>query len=172
MIRHAGTVELTARRKYLAVTKQIAFDAGPRRIEISPCSCLKVECAIEFDHPAIGCQEWEVTLEQNTFEREIAAARTFVFLEEFEWRQRIGLLRGASPENSIVLMQNAILNPNGLRFADEFVRHKTLDIIGDLATLGLPVLGHVRATRSGHALHNALCSKLAADRGSWQTITA
>jgi UDP-3-O-[3-hydroxymyristoyl] N-acetylglucosamine deacetylase len=125
---------------------------------------------IDFPHPLIGVQRLTVELTNGAFSRDIAGARTFGFTEEIEALRRANLIRGGSLDNAIVLTREGMLNETGLRFRDEFVRHKILDIVGDLALLGMPLLGRVTAERSGHILHAGLMSKLLRIRSAWDIV--
>jgi UDP-3-O-[3-hydroxymyristoyl] N-acetylglucosamine deacetylase len=125
---------------------------------------------IDFHHPLIGTQHFLVDVTNGNFGREIAAARTFGFTEEIEALRRANLIQGGSLDNAIVLTQNGMLNETSLRFTDEFVRHKILDIIGDLALLGMPIMGRVTAHKSGHILHAALMTKLLRQRTAWEIV--
>jgi UDP-3-O-[3-hydroxymyristoyl] N-acetylglucosamine deacetylase len=118
----------------------------------------------------IGEQCREISIRPQNYSKEIAPARTFGFIEELDALRQSGLARGGSLENAIALTRDGLLNPEPLRFEDEFVRHKILDIIGDLALAGMPVLGHVRASRSGHGLHTMLLSTLLRDREAWEVV--
>ncbi len=172
LIQMAGLIELDAPRQFLRVLKTVEIVEGQRAISMSPANTFSIECAIDFDHPLIGhqCRAFSVT--RDVFMREIAPARTFGFLQEVESLRRKGLIRGGSLDNAIVLTPEGLLNEDGLRFPDEFVRHKILDLLGDVALLGRPVLGHVRAVRSGHRLHNALVAALLRDPQAWEIVEA
>src|SRR6266702_3692928 len=130
----------------------------------------EIDCLIDFPHPLIGVQHRSVTLDNGSFARDIASARTFGFIDEVEALRRANLIRGGSLDNAIVLTRHGMLNETGLRFSDEFVRHKILDIIGDLALLGMTILGRVKAERSGHLLHAALMSSLLRNRAAWEIV--
>jgi UDP-3-O-[3-hydroxymyristoyl] N-acetylglucosamine deacetylase len=169
-IARAGVVELDAPRYYLRVLKRVEVGENNRRISIEPSDLFRVTCEIDFDHPMIGLQQYEVSFVDGNYAREVAPARTFGFVEELQRLQQDGLARGGSLENAIALTSDGILNPEPLRFRDEFVRHKILDIIGDLALCGMPILGHVRAFRSGHGLHTTLLSALLRDRKAWEVM--
>jgi UDP-3-O-[3-hydroxymyristoyl] N-acetylglucosamine deacetylase len=170
----AGVVQLQAPRAYLRVLKRIEVHEktrGKTRVmSIEPADDFRITCEIDFDHPLIGVQRREVSVRVGDYSREIAPARTFGFVEEIELLRQNGLARGGSLENAIALTRDGVLNPEPLRFEDEFVRHKILDIIGDLALAGMPILGHVRATRSGHGLHTMLLSTLLRDRKAWEVV--
>jgi UDP-3-O-[3-hydroxymyristoyl] N-acetylglucosamine deacetylase len=137
---------------------------------VAPADTYQIDCLIDFSHPLIGVQSLSVELNDGAFGREIAAARTFGFTDEIEALRRANLIRGGSLDNAIVLTPDGMLNKTGLRFRDEFVRHKILDIIGDLALLGMPILGRVTAERSGHIMHAGLMSKLLRVRSAWDIV--
>ncbi len=168
LVERAGVVELAALRAYLRVLKRIEVSEKNRVMSIEPAEEFRITCEIDFDHPLIGWQQYELSFRAGSYTKEIAPARTFGFVEEIELLRQNGLARGGSLENAIALTRDGILNPDPLRFADEFVRHKMLDIIGDLALAGMPILGHVRASRSGHGLHTMLLSTLLRDRSAWE----
>jgi UDP-3-O-[3-hydroxymyristoyl] N-acetylglucosamine deacetylase len=168
LIKRAGIVELEAPRGYLRVLKRVEVSDKNRRMSIEPAEEFRITCEIDFPHPLIGLQRCEVAFINGNYISEVAPARTFGFVEEVEMLQQNGLARGGSLENAIALTRDGVLNPEPLRFHDEFVRHKILDIIGDLALCGMPILGHVRASRSGHGLHTMLLSALLRDREAWE----
>lgn len=171
MIEQAGVATLEAPRQFLRVLKRVEVTEGNRRMSISPASVFSVSCLIEFPHPMIGTQRYEIEIADGHFSQQLASARTFGFLDEIESLRNMGLARGGSLDNAIVLTpEGGILNREGLRFADEFVRHKIIDIIGDLALLGMPVLGHVEAERSGHGVHTALVGRVLRDDSAWEII--
>jgi len=170
MIERAGIVNQTLARRVLQVREKVSVEQGDRRISIEPAEAYEIDCLINFAHPLIGTQKFHFELTESAFGREIAAARTFGFTEEIEALRRANLIRGGSLDNAIVLTPDGMLNTSGLRWPDEFVRHKILDIIGDLSLLGMPFLGRVTAERSGHLLHTALMSKLLRKRSSWEIV--
>jgi UDP-3-O-[3-hydroxymyristoyl] N-acetylglucosamine deacetylase len=172
MIERAGIIEQPLARRALRIRERVAIEQGARRIEIEPADAYLIDCMIDFAHPLIGVQQFHLEVTDKSFGREIAAARTFGFAEEIEALRRDNLIRGGSLDNAIVLTPEGMLNETELRFADEFVRHKILDIIGDLALLGMPLLGRVRAERSGHILHAALMSKLLRNDAAWEIVDA
>lgn len=172
LIRQAGIVELPAKRPYLKVLKRVEVTEKNRKMSIEPADGFEITCEIDFNHPMIGVQQHEISFRVADYSQEIAPARTFGFVEEIEMLKQNGLARGGSLENAIALTRDGFLNPEPLRFADEFVRHKILDIIGDLALAGMPILGHVRASRSGHGLHTMLLSTLLRDRDAWEVMTS
>ena len=172
LIERAGLVELEAPRAYLRVLKRIEVSEKNRVMSIEPADEFRITCEIDFDHPLVGLQRREIGFSDGSYAREIAPARTFGFVEEIEMLRQNGLARGGSLENAIALTRDGMLNPEPLRFEDEFVRHKILDIIGDLALAGMPILGHVRASRSGHGLHTMLLSTLLRDREAWEVTSS
>lgn len=171
LITESGVSELVAPRNYLRVLKRIEVAEKNRTMSIEPANEFIISCEIDFPHPMIGLQRFELRPGIETYAREIAPARTFGFVHELELLRQNGLARGGSLENAIALTPDGILNPEPLRFPDEFVRHKILDIIGDLALCGLPILGHVHASRSGHGLHTMLLSTLLRDTSAWEMGT-
>jgi UDP-3-O-[3-hydroxymyristoyl] N-acetylglucosamine deacetylase len=172
LINRAGVVNLPASRAFLRVLKRVEVEENDRRMSLEPDPEFRITCEIDFPHPLIGCQRHELRFHNGSYAAEIAPARTFGFVEELDQLQASGLARGGSLANAIALTPDGMLNPEPLRFADEFVRHKILDIIGDLALCGLPILGHVHAVRSGHGLHTMLISNLLRDRGAWEVTIA
>jgi UDP-3-O-[3-hydroxymyristoyl] N-acetylglucosamine deacetylase len=170
MIESAGLVDQPTARRALLVREKVSAVSGNRRISIEPADAFEIDCVIDFPHPLIGIQHRSVTLDNGSFAREIASARTFGFIEEVEALRRANLIRGGSLDNAIVLTRDGMLNETGLRWSDEFVRHKILDIIGDLALLGMPLMGRVTAERSGHLLHAALMASLLRNRAAWEIV--
>jgi UDP-3-O-[3-hydroxymyristoyl] N-acetylglucosamine deacetylase len=170
MIERARIVWQPLARRALKIRERVAVEQGARRISIEPADAYLIDCLIDFPHPLIGVQRFHLEVTNESFGREISAARTFGFTEEIEALRRANLIRGGTLDNAIVLTPEGMLNETGLRFADEFVRHKILDIIGDLALLGMPVLGCVKAERSGHILHAALMSKLLRNDAAWEIV--
>lgn len=170
MIERAGIVTQPLARRALLVREKVSFEQGNRRISVEPSDVYRIDCLIDFPHPMIGVQEYSIRLDNGAFNQEIASARTFGFTEEIEALRRANLIRGGSLDNAIVLTPEGMLNTTGLRFRDEFVRHKILDIIGDLALLGMPILGRVVAERSGHLMHAGLMSKLLRVRSAWDIV--
>lgn len=170
MIESAGVVEQSTARRALMVRERVTVDSGNRRISLEPADNYEIDCLIDFQHPLIGVQHRQIVLDNGAFARDIASARTFGFIEEVEALRRANLIRGGSLDNAIVLTKTGMLNETGLRFSDEFVRHKILDIIGDFALLGMTLLGRVKAERSGHLLHAALMSSLLRNRKAWEIV--
>jgi UDP-3-O-[3-hydroxymyristoyl] N-acetylglucosamine deacetylase len=170
LLAQAGTRKLRRQRRYIRVIKPLEFSDGDRRIGIYPADEFRVHCFVDYDHPAVGPQEVEMTVDRESFSRELAPARTFGFMKDFSGLQAMGLIRGGSIENAIVLDQDSILN-GPLRFPDEFGRHKALDLIGDLALVGRPLKARIVAHKAGHALHTQLVTRLLADRSLWTETT-
>jgi UDP-3-O-[3-hydroxymyristoyl] N-acetylglucosamine deacetylase len=178
LLAQAGVRQLRKRRKYLKVVKPLEYTDGDRRIGIYPADDFRVRCLVDFAHPLVGRQEVELKVGRETFTHLLARARTFCFLDDVERLRAVGLIRGGSLENAIVLTQDGLLNAgkgdgngSGLRFPDEFGRHKALDLIGDLALVGRPLQALVVAHKAGHALHTALVQRLLADRSVWIETT-
>ncbi|HEV2765600.1 MAG TPA: UDP-3-O-acyl-N-acetylglucosamine deacetylase [Pyrinomonadaceae bacterium] len=173
LIERAGVVEQPAARRALRVRERVRVEHGNRSFEVEPCDGYEIDCTIDFAHPLIGVQHYFFdALDHASYAREIAPARTFGFTAEIEALQRANLIRGGSLDNAVVLTPERMLNETPLRFRDEFVRHKILDIVGDLALLGIPLLGRLRAVRSGHLLHAELMSKLLRKDSAWEIVDA
>jgi len=170
LLRQAGLRRLRARRNYVKILKLVEIVEGPKRVAAYPSDTLRVSYRIAFDHPMIGEQALDFVPAHGDYEKEIAPARTFGFLEEVEMLKKSGLVKGGSLENAVVLSREGILNPEGLRFPNEFCRHKILDIIGDLALLGRPLIGHVEAERAGHAMHVGLVERLLREKDACEIV--
>ena len=166
MLGQAGIRRLRKRRRYLKVVKPLEVSEGGRRIGIYPADDFSVRCFVEYAHQAVGAQEIELRVGRESFSSVLAPARTFGFVQDFEGLRRMGLIRGGSLENAIVLNESGVMN-GPLRFPDEFGRHKALDLIGDLALVGRPLLARVEAYKAGHALHTQLVTRLLADPSLW-----
>lgn len=171
-IAHVGLRRQRTRRRYARILKPVEVIDGQKRIAVYPADGFSVDYRIFFPHPLIGDQEYTFSFGSAGYQAEIAPARTFGFVEEVELLRKNGLIRGGSLENAIVLSQDGVINPEGLRFQDEFCRHKVLDLIGDLVMLGHPLIGRVVADRAGHAMHYALVSQLLRDKSAWELTTA
>ena len=169
LIYEAGVKRLAAPRKYLKVLRPVTLSSGDKRIAVYPSDHFKVTYSIAFDHPMLRQQSRTIRITEESFVEEIAPARTFGFLKEVEMLRQRGLALGGSLENAIVIGDTGVLN-NALRFEDEFVRHKILDVIGDLALTGHQIIGHVVAHRGGHALHTAFAAQLLAERDAWELV--
>lgn len=166
MLGQAGIRKLRKRRRYLKIVKPLEFSDAGRRIGIYPANDFSVQCYVEYAHKAVGTQEIALKVSRESFSRILAPARTFGFVQDFEGLRRMGLIRGGSLENAIVLNEDGVMN-GPLRFPDEFGRHKALDLIGDLALVGRPLLARVEAYKAGHALHTQLVTRLLADPTLW-----
>jgi UDP-3-O-[3-hydroxymyristoyl] N-acetylglucosamine deacetylase len=171
MLEQSGIRKLRRKRRFLKILKPLEVSEEGRRIGIYPADEFRVRCYVDFPHPLIGQQEVEMLVGVDTFRRLLARARTFCFDRDIEPLKAMGLIRGGSLDNAIVLTVDGVMN-GPLRFPDEFGRHKALDLIGDLALAGLPLLGRVEAHKAGHALHTQLVSRLLADPTLWTITTA
>jgi UDP-3-O-[3-hydroxymyristoyl] N-acetylglucosamine deacetylase len=169
LIGEAGVRTLAAPRRYLKIVRPISLAHGDKRIALYPSDHFKVTYSISFDHPLLRHQSRTFRVDEESFVDEIAPARTFGFLKEVEMLRQNGLALGGSLDNAVVLGETGVLN-NPLRFEDEFVRHKILDVIGDLALVGHPVIGHVVAHRAGHALHTAFAAKILDEAQAWRLV--
>lgn len=169
-ILEGGIVKQDRTKTFLRILEKIEVKENGKSISILPHPGTKISYSIDFNHPLVSHQEYHLTLSQNSFIREIAAARTFGFLSEFEELQKQGLIKGGSLDNAVVIDQDKIINKEGLRFQDEFVRHKILDLIGDFSLLGHPIQGHIIAHRAGHALHARLMAKILQEKESWELV--
>jgi UDP-3-O-[3-hydroxymyristoyl] N-acetylglucosamine deacetylase len=156
----AGLCEQNEPRKYAYITQPVFEGDHDKHAYVTPYNGLRISCTIEFPHPRIGRQTFDLDVTDSSFAREVARARTFGFLKDVEALRAKGLARGGSLDNAIVLDHVEILNPDGLRWDNEFVRHKVLDALGDLVTLGMPLMGHVVLHRAGHDLMNRLVRKI------------
>jgi UDP-3-O-[3-hydroxymyristoyl] N-acetylglucosamine deacetylase len=157
-------------RRMIKITRELSFTSGASTIRIKPYDGFRVTCEIDFDHHLIRRQRYSVEVTPKRFIKEISSARTFGFMEQVEQLRANGLALGGSLANAVVMDRSGILNAEGLRFSDEFVRHKILDLIGDLALLGCPLLGQVIATKPGHGLHLGLMKELVAHPECWEFV--
>jgi UDP-3-O-[3-hydroxymyristoyl] N-acetylglucosamine deacetylase len=169
MVLQAGLKQQRRKRTYLRILREVEVREGNKFIAAYPASGYSVSYKINFASP-IGEQSFEIDLSRDLYRKELAAARTFGFLSEEQAMKNMGLIRGASAENVIVLTENGVRN-GPLRFEDEFVRHKVLDLIGDLALLGKQIIGRIVADRAGHAMHTALVTRLLKDKSLWEETT-
>jgi UDP-3-O-[3-hydroxymyristoyl] N-acetylglucosamine deacetylase len=167
LIEAAGTRELDETIGALRIRRPIEISEGNKQIRIEPADQLSIEYRIEFDHPTIGMQRVSFDYDYRTFANEIAPARTYGFMRDVEKLRAAGLARGGSIENCIVLDDSGVMN-GPLRFGDEFVRHKVLDLLGDLALLGRPIRGKITALRAGHALHSQLVAAILREQEAWE----
>jgi UDP-3-O-[3-hydroxymyristoyl] N-acetylglucosamine deacetylase len=170
LIRRAGIRKQRRPRTYIRILRSLEVREGKKFIALYPAERYSVSYTIDFPHPMIGRESLAIELTNGHYISNIAPARTFGFLHEAEAMRQQGLIRGASRENALVLTRDGLTNPP-LRFEDEFVRHKILDLIGDLALTGRQILGNVVADRAGHAMHTALVSRLLRDQSLWEETT-
>jgi len=171
LLQEAGIKKLGASRRFLKVLRPVSLARGDKHIAIYPADDFRISYTISFDHPLLRHQNRSVVVTADTFAEDLAPARTFGFLKDLEMLRQQGLTLGGSLDNAVVLGETGVLN-NTLRFEDEFVRHKILDAIGDLALVGAPIIGHVVAHRAGHALHTALGTALLEQREAWTFVEA
>jgi len=169
LIQEAGIKQQALARKYLKIVRPIALSRGDKRIALYPSDHFKVTYSISFDHPLLRHQSRTLQITEETFIEEIAPARTFTFLKDVEMLRQNGLALGGSLDNAIVLGETGVLN-NALRFEDEFVRHKILDAVGDLALVGYPVIGHLVAHRAGHGLHTEFAGRILEETECWRLV--
>ena len=169
LIQQAGVRQLSATRRYLKVLRPLSLSRGDKSIAIYPSDHFRVTYSIAFDHPLLQHQSMTLSITDSSFIEQIAPARTFTFLKEVEMLRQQGLALGGSLENAIVLDDTGVLNGQ-LRFEDEFVRHKILDVIGDMALVGYPIVGHLVAHRGGHALHTAFAAHVLEDADAWTLV--
>ena len=169
LIQEAGVKTLPAARRYLKVLRPVSLTSGEKRIALYPSDHCKVTYSIAFDHPLLRYQARTLRITEDTFVDDIAPARTFGFLKEVEMLRRRGLALGGSLENAVVVGDTGVLN-NALRFEDEFVRHKILDLLGDMALVGYPISGHLVAHRGGHALHTEFAARVLKEADAWTLV--
>ena len=172
LLKSAGVRVLSEPKSFLVIKKSVTVAEGDKEATLAPSTRFRIDCTIDFDHPLISDQTLSFDFSERNFSREIARARTFGFLRDVEKLKAVGLARGGSLENAIVVDDFSIVNPDGLRFPDEFVRHKLLDAIGDVALFGRPVLGHLRAFKTGHALNQKLVQRVLADPAATLVVHA
>lgn len=165
-----GVLAQSAPRRAIRVLKEVSVTQDGKRVRLSPSDSSAFVGQIEFNHPAIGSQFFETKLYNGNFRHDLASARTFGFAHEVEAMRKMGLARGGSLDNAIVLDDMKVLNQDGLRFADEFIRHKLLDAVGDLYLAGGPILGVYEGFKAGHALNNAILHELFATPGAWAYV--
>jgi UDP-3-O-[3-hydroxymyristoyl] N-acetylglucosamine deacetylase len=172
LIRGAGVRVQEAPKSFVVIKKPVTVIEGDKEAAIGPARSFKVSCTIDFKHPLITDQSFELDFSDHSFSKEISRARTFGFLKDVEKLKQMGLARGGSLENAIVVDEYNILNPEPLRFPNEFVRHKILDCIGDVALFGRPVIGHLRVHKTGHALNHKLVEKVLSDPTNFMVMEA
>jgi UDP-3-O-[3-hydroxymyristoyl] N-acetylglucosamine deacetylase len=170
IILKAGIAKQGKKRPYLRIKRPLAFEDGHSKIVVFPYKGTRITYRISFNHHGIGEQKISLDISEESFAREIAPARTFGFLKDIEYLRTNGFAKGGSLENAIILGENGILNSTGLRFHDEFVRHKVLDSIGDFSLLGFPIYGHIIASKSGHSSNVKFLKKLLLSPDSWDII--
>lgn len=168
LIECAGVAIQDAPRRAVRVLRPVSVEESGNYAELRPSDGFSIDVSIEFDNTAIGIQSLRTEVRQSSFKRDIARARTFGFLQEVEALRSAGLGLGGSLDNAVIINGDRVMNEDGLRYADEFVRHKVLDCIGDLALVGAPLLAHVVAFRPGHRLNNMLLRALFSDRNNWE----
>ena len=166
----AEVVEQDQPRSYVYITRPIFLGDEEKYVYVLPYNGLRLTCTIDFSHPSIGKQQIDLDINEYSYSKELATARTFGFYKDLEPLQTVGLAKGASLDNTIGLSEEGIMNKEGLRFDNEFVRHKALDALGDLVTLGSPMMGHLVCYRAGHDLMNGLVKKILASKGSYQYL--
>ncbi len=172
LLRSAGLRELPTTKPLMVIRKEVRVTDGEKHLTVAPAPDYRLCCEIDFPHPAIGRQSFALALSEEAFERDVAPARTFGFSRDLEALKARGQALGGSLENAILLDEQGVVNPNGLRFSDEFARHKLLDALGDLSLLGVPLRGEVRAHKSGHALNHALVTRLLAEPDAYELVPA
>lgn len=170
LIVSAGFTNQEAPKRFLRVLKKVEYAHGDRQMSIEPSDFFDIECLIDFNHPMIGTQTFKLRVTEDEYGKEIASARTFGFTHEIEQLRKANLALGGSLENAIVLDEQGMLNDTPLRFPNEFVRHKILDLIGDLALLGMPLMGKVTAHKSGHAVHASMMATLLQTSDAWEIV--
>jgi len=171
LLKDVGTRVQGKGKKLLVIKDKIAVSEGEGTAMLLPSPEFRITYKIEFNHPAIGIQSYHMNFSDVSYEEEICAARTFGFLRDVEYLQAKGLALGGSLKNAIVLDDRRIINKDGLRFPDEFVKHKILDAIGDLSLLGIPIIGHFVAYKSGHRLNNLLLKELLIRKECWMLVS-
>ncbi len=169
-IQQAGVKTLAYSRKFIAIRKPLEIIEGEKRISIIPSRFCRITFDIAFDHPAISVQQHSMKFTTENFCKDIASARTFGFLHEVEYLKANGLARGGSLENAVVIDNDGVMNPEGLRFQDEFVRHKILDAFGDFSLIGHPLLGHIRAFKAGHDLNAKMVQTILDNPAHWTYV--
>ena len=169
MIVEAGIQNQEVARHYFVLREKIELKEGDKSVTVLPSDSFRITCSIEFEHPIIGKQNFSFDGTDEAFASEISSARTFGFLHEVEYLKRYGLAQGGSLDNAVVIDKDQIVNQDGLRFPDEFVRHKVLDCLGDFSLLGMPILGHLIVSRSGHQFNHAFLEKFFSQKALWET---
>jgi UDP-3-O-[3-hydroxymyristoyl] N-acetylglucosamine deacetylase len=171
LLKAAGLKSYRRRKRFLRIRRPVTVEAGSKRITILPSDRFLLTCDVFYDHPLIGKQSLDMEVTPERYAQEIAPARTFGFSHELDQMRDMGLIRGASLDNAMCFDRQGVQNPEGLRFPDECCRHKALDLIGDLALIGKPLLGHVIAERAGHAMHTALVARIMSDPSLYEILS-
>jgi len=166
-----GMKQQTAPRWFFVITKPVRFSENDKFVEIIPGKGFTISCTIEFDHPLVGRQKISFDPFKESFKDKISQARTFGFIQDLEYLKRFSLGRGGSLDTAVVIDKDKILNKDGLRHPDEFVRHKLLDSLGDFSLLGMPIQGHITTFKSGHAMNHAFIKHLLLTKDAWETKT-
>jgi UDP-3-O-[3-hydroxymyristoyl] N-acetylglucosamine deacetylase len=171
LIKSGGIREQKKPKKFIVIQKAFQVKDGNRSVAIHPSPELRITYTIDFKHPLLRNQRYELRFSGRDFVREISRARTFGFLSDVQMLQENGFAKGGSLDNAVVIDDFRILNEDGLRFDDEFVRHKILDFIGDLAIVGRPIIGHFVVEKSGHFLNQYMLRKLMGETSCWEALT-
>jgi UDP-3-O-[3-hydroxymyristoyl] N-acetylglucosamine deacetylase len=170
MLSTAGIEEQRKSKRFLVIKREVKLQEGDKMARLSPGPGLQINCALDFDHPLIPATPYKFEFSESNFRRELVKARTFGFLRDVEALRSRGLALGGSLENAVVIDQYRVLNPEGLRYSDEFVRHKVVDAIGDLSLFGMPVIGKLSLVRPGHALNTRLVKTVLADPRNYEVV--
>jgi UDP-3-O-[3-hydroxymyristoyl] N-acetylglucosamine deacetylase len=171
LLERAGRREYRQQRRYMKILKPVSVESHGKSVAILPADTFRLQCRNYFDHPLVGEQTLELEVTPAAYAQHIAPARTFGFEHELDQMRDMGLIRGASLDNAVCFTRESVANPGGLRFSDECCRHKALDLIGDLALIGRPLLGCVVAQKAGHAMHVALVNKIMSDPSLYEIVT-
>jgi len=171
LIRSAGLWSQSAPKRSLVIKKAVSVRDGDKEATLLPAARFRIDCTVDFRHPLISDQSYQFELSDRAFSKDLSRARTFGFLRDVEQLKKLGLAKGGSLENAVVVDEFSILNPEGLRFADEFARHKALDALGDLSLLGHAVVGQLRVYKSGHALNHQLVQKVLSDPSCYELVS-
>jgi UDP-3-O-[3-hydroxymyristoyl] N-acetylglucosamine deacetylase len=171
LLKSTGIKEQRKPKEFILIKKSLTVQEGNRSITIKPSKELKISFTIDFHHPLISNQKYDFSFSGKSFIDDISRARTFGFLKDIETLREAGLARGGSLDNAIVIDDFRVLNEDGLRYHNEFVRHKILDFLGDVAVMGAPIIGHFIINKSGHSLNHAMLKKLSANKKYWKRIT-
>ena len=169
IIEGAGIVRQNSPKHFMIVKEPIKVADGDKFVVVNPEPCFKITCRIDFAHPLIGTQELTFDRAKNNFAKEISRARTFGFIQDIELLKKFSLGKGGSLDNAIVIDKDKILNEDGLRYPDEFVRHKLLDSLGDFSLLGMPIQGHITSYKSGHTLNHLFIKTFLENKNAWET---